>query len=108
MGLKILLDHYQAQTYPGLEIKEAHHMHHLELMGKLLDGGLFVLKCCVHCFKESEIIAVVEATQTIGTCDFCGHEHIAVMKYHQIQFLQNYSKVFCTSIRWLKICLQST
>lgn len=38
------------------------------------------MKCCVHCFKDSEIIAVVEATKAIGTCDFCGHEHTAVYK----------------------------
>ena len=36
------------------------------------------MKCCVHCFKDSEIIAVIEATQNIGTCDFCGHEHTAI------------------------------
>lgn len=43
LGLKILLDHYQAQTYPGLgSLKKLTIMHHLELMGKLLDGGLFV------------------------------------------------------------------
>ncbi|SMP39766.1 hypothetical protein SAMN06298221_101286 [Sphaerochaeta associata] len=43
LGLKILLDHYQAQTYPGLgSLKKLTIMHHLELMEKLLDGGLFV------------------------------------------------------------------
>lgn len=40
-GLRILLDHYHNRTYPGLPtIKKLSIMHHLELMGKFLDGGL--------------------------------------------------------------------
>ena len=37
-GLKILLDHYENRTYPGLgTLKKLSVMHHLELMGKFLD-----------------------------------------------------------------------
>lgn len=43
MGLKTLLNHFKDETYPGLgSLKKLTIMHHLELMGKLLDGGLFV------------------------------------------------------------------
>lgn len=39
-GLQILLDHYNNRTYPGLPtLKKLSIMHHLELMGKYLDGG---------------------------------------------------------------------
>ena len=40
-GLQILLDHFSNQTYPGLPtLKKLSIMHHLELMGKYLDGSL--------------------------------------------------------------------
>lgn len=40
-GLQILLDHYEHKTYPGLPtLKKLSIMHHLELMGKFLDGRL--------------------------------------------------------------------
>lgn len=40
-GLQILLDHYCNRTYPGLPtLKKLSIMHHLELMGKYLDGRL--------------------------------------------------------------------
>lgn len=40
-GLKILLDHYENQTYPGLPtLKKLSIMHHLELVGSYLDGRL--------------------------------------------------------------------
>ena len=43
LGLKTLLNHFKDETYPGLgSLKKLTIMHHLELMGKLLDGGLFV------------------------------------------------------------------
>ena len=36
-GLKIFLQHYEQQTYPGLgTVKKLSIMHHLELMGKYL------------------------------------------------------------------------
>ncbi len=39
MGLRIFLDHYKNQTYPGLgSVKKLSLMHHLELVGKYLDG----------------------------------------------------------------------
>ena len=38
-GLQAFLDHYQNQTYPGLgSVKKLSLMHHLELVGKYLDG----------------------------------------------------------------------
>lgn len=40
-GLQILLDHYSNGTYPGLPtLKKLSIMHHLELVGKYLDGRL--------------------------------------------------------------------
>lgn len=40
-GLQTLLDHYEHKTYPGLPtLKKLSIMHHLELMGKFIDGGL--------------------------------------------------------------------
>ena len=40
-GLQTLLDHYKNRTYPGLPtLKKLSIMHHLELMGKYLDGRL--------------------------------------------------------------------
>jgi len=40
-GLQTLLDHYEHKTYPGLPtLKKLSIMHHLELMGKFLDGRL--------------------------------------------------------------------
>ena len=40
-GLQTLLDHYENRTYPGLPtLKKLSIMHHLELMGRYLDGGL--------------------------------------------------------------------
>ncbi len=40
-GLQILLDHYRNRTFPGLPtLKKLSVMHHLELMGKFLDGRL--------------------------------------------------------------------
>lgn len=40
-GLQILLDHYNNGTYPGLPtLKKLSIMHHLELVGKYLDGRL--------------------------------------------------------------------
>jgi hypothetical protein len=40
-GLKILLSHYENGTYPGLPtLKKLSIMHHLEIMGKFLDGSL--------------------------------------------------------------------
>jgi hypothetical protein len=40
-GLQILLDHYAHETYPGLPtLKKLSIMHHLELMGRYLDGRL--------------------------------------------------------------------
>lgn len=40
-GLQTLLDHYEHRTYPGLPtLKKLSIMHHLELMGKFLDGRL--------------------------------------------------------------------
>lgn len=40
-GLQTLLDHYEHRTYPGLPtLKKLSIMHHLELMGKYLDGRL--------------------------------------------------------------------
>ena len=39
LGLRTLLDHMNSQTYPGLgSLKKLSIMHHLELMGKFLDG----------------------------------------------------------------------
>ena len=41
VGLQTLLDHYKNKTYPGLPtLKKLSIMHHLELMGKYLDGRL--------------------------------------------------------------------
>lgn len=38
LGLRILLEHYEHQTYPGLgSLKKLSIMHHLELMGSFLD-----------------------------------------------------------------------
>lgn len=40
-GLRILLKHYENQTYPGLPtLKKLSIMHHLELVNKLLGGGI--------------------------------------------------------------------
>lgn len=40
-GLQTLLNHYNNKTYPGLPtLKKLSIMHHLELVGKYLDGGL--------------------------------------------------------------------
>lgn len=40
-GLQTLLNHYKNKTYPGLPtLKKLSIMHHLELVGKYLDGGL--------------------------------------------------------------------
>lgn len=40
-GLQILLDHYNNRTYPGLPtLKKLSIMHHLELMGKYIDGRI--------------------------------------------------------------------
>lgn len=40
-GLQTLLDHYEHKTYPGLPtLKKLSIMHHLELMGRFLDGRL--------------------------------------------------------------------
>ena len=40
-GLQVLLDHYKNKTYPGLPtLKKLSIMHHLELMGRYLDGRL--------------------------------------------------------------------
>ena len=39
LGLKTFLQHYKAETYPGLgSVKKLSLMHHLELMSKYLDG----------------------------------------------------------------------
>ena len=39
VGLKTLLDHYHNKTYPGLPtLKKLSVMHHLELVGRYLDG----------------------------------------------------------------------
>lgn len=39
LGLKIFLQHYEQQTYPGLgTVKKLSMMHHIELMGKYLSG----------------------------------------------------------------------
>ena len=39
VGLKTLLDHYHNKTYPGMPtLKKLSVMHHLELVGRYLDG----------------------------------------------------------------------
>ena len=41
VGLQTLLTHYERKTYPGLPtLKKLSIMHHLELMGRYLDGGI--------------------------------------------------------------------
>lgn len=41
MGLNTLLEHYKNKTYPGLPtLKKLSVMHHLELVGRYLDGDL--------------------------------------------------------------------
>ena len=40
-ALSKFIEHHEKETYPGLPtIKKLSIMHHLELMGKFLDGGL--------------------------------------------------------------------
>jgi len=34
--------------------------------------------CCRNCFIDTEIIAIIEGTKTIGNCDFCESKNISV------------------------------
>lgn len=36
------------------------------------------MKCCIECFKDSEIRAIIRTANQQGTCDFCSHTHTYV------------------------------
>lgn len=36
------------------------------------------MKCCIECFKDSEIRAIIRTANQQGTCDFCLHTHTYV------------------------------
>lgn len=36
------------------------------------------MNCCVNCFKDPEIIAIISGFNSIGNCDFCGTNNVLI------------------------------
>ncbi len=32
--------------------------------------------CCANCFKDAEIMGIIQGNNTIGNCDFCSHKNV--------------------------------
>ena len=73
------------------------------------------MNCCIECFKDSEIRAIIHFHGQIGGCDFCDSNGIAVYDVDApsnpisekiIELVQTYSILDCNESKPLKIALR--
>ncbi|UUX35187.1 RES family NAD+ phosphorylase [Fundicoccus culcitae] len=51
------------------------------------------MKCCVNCFKDSEIIGIVSGVKTEGDCDFCGSTNVAICNLDYPELKNNFERL---------------
>jgi len=50
------------------------------------------MNCCIECFKDSEIRAIIDSLNEIGNCDFCGVKNIKIHSIGENSTISDYLK----------------
>lgn len=45
--------------------------------------------CCEKCFKDPELIAIIQANKVTGNCDFCGSKNVNVLSIEEATDIRN-------------------
>jgi len=50
------------------------------------------MNCCIECFRDSEIRAIIESLNEIGDCDFCGSKNVKIHFINENSAISDYLK----------------
>ena len=52
------------------------------------------MNCCKYCFKDSQIISIIESYKKIGNCDICNKKNVPVLDINDASEIKNYIQDF--------------
>ncbi len=59
------------------------------------------MNCCKYCFKDSQIISIIESYKKLGNCDICKKKNVPVVDINNASEIKNYIQDFVDTYEYI-------